>query len=660
GGYNFTYYCKVTNKNGSCQAAAVSSASASLLTLIIPDYVPEPPHIITHPKNRTIKIGGSTTFSIEAEGEGLYYEWQYRESDGAYWQPVPNGYGHSGEGTPTLTLTDIDSVYDGVFYRCEVYSYGIIVHSDQAKLTLIEPLPTPELATTPIINQQPADRSVPAGRSTSFYVDASISRGYQWQVLSAGSAEWKNVADGGIYSGAATDTLKLSKPSIDYNGCQYRCVVSGIPGVISTPTVTSNAAKLTVTEAIPIMKHGEVVISGTSGMTLELGYAATSTEAYDIKSKGTATVTKTSGDAKITWNNGTKKLDIAAGLAQGTYPVVLTAASGSDTAEFTFTLTVTDALEQPDISGTSGMTLEPGYEATSTDPLTITGAPAPAVTKTSGNDKITWNNGTKKIDIAAGLAKGNYVVVLKAVNIAGETEFAFTLTVADPPLSEEEGEEETAADPSLSEEDGEEPSGSMSNFRKLRNYTPGMFTDVDEYSWYGYYQGKVICNAYEYGLMQGNSATTFNPTGNITIAEAITVAARVHSIYSTGADNFTPGEPWYKVYVDYAITNKIIAANDFTDYSRAATRAEMAYIFSRSVPESELAPQNTVNSLPDVNSGTPYYNAIIMLYKAGVLAGNDDAGTFHPGNNITRAEAAAIISRVILPATRINGKTFGK
>ncbi|MCL2815593.1 MAG: hypothetical protein FWD23_13410, partial [Oscillospiraceae bacterium] len=40
GGYNFTYYCKVTNKNGSCQAAAVSSASASLLTLIIPDYVP--------------------------------------------------------------------------------------------------------------------------------------------------------------------------------------------------------------------------------------------------------------------------------------------------------------------------------------------------------------------------------------------------------------------------------------------------------------------------------------------------------------------------------------------------------------------------------------------------------------------------------------------
>jgi len=198
----------------------------------------------------------------------------------------------------------------------------------------------------------------------------------------------------------------------------------------------------------------------------------------------------------------------------------------------------------------------------------------------------------------------------------------------------------------------------MSNFKKIRDYTFGQFTDVDENTWYGFNQGKVVALAYEYGLMQGSGTTTFNPTGNITIAEAITVAARVHSIYSTGADNFTPGNPWYQVYVDYAITNGIITVSDFTDYNRAATRAEMAYIFSRSLPETEFAAQNTVNSLPDVNSGTPYYNSILMLYKAGIVTGNDAQGTFSPGNNITRAEAAAIISRVILPATRTSGKTY--
>ena len=84
----------------------------------------------------------------------------------------------------------------------------------------------------------------------------------------------------------------------------------------------------------------------------------------------------------------------------------------------------------------------------------------------------------------------------------------------------------------------------------------------------------------------------------------------------------------------------------------------MAYIFSKSLPDAEFAEQNTVKSLPDVNSGTPYYDSIIMLYKAGVLVGSDEKGTFRPGNNIIRAEAAAIISRVILPATRVSGKTY--
>ena len=200
--------------------------------------------------------------------------------------------------------------------------------------------------------------------------------------------------------------------------------------------------------------------------------------------------------------------------------------------------------------------------------------------------------------------------------------------------------------------------GSMSNFVKTRTYTPGMFADVDENQWYGYNQQKVIANAYEYGLMQG-SGNTFNPTGNMTIAEAITVAARVYHIYKGGNGVFTQGSTWYQVYVDYAITNNIIGAGTFSDYNKAATRAEMAYIFSNALPAVEFAAQNTVNALPDVSSSTPYYSAIIMLYKAGVVAGSDTQGTFSPANNITRAEAAAIISRVILPNVRFNGKIFG-
>jgi len=204
----------------------------------------------------------------------------------------------------------------------------------------------------------------------------------------------------------------------------------------------------------------------------------------------------------------------------------------------------------------------------------------------------------------------------------------------------------------------------MANFRKAKTYRPGQFADVNENAWYGYNMDKSVATAYEYGLVQGSGATAFNPAGNITVAEALAIAARVHSVYNGGTGEFAQGGVWFQVYVDYAIANGIIAPGDIGGsggaggYVRPATRAEMARIFSRALPEVEFAPQNTVISLPDVNSGAPYGSAVFMLFRAGVLVGSDSRGTFNPGDSITRAEAAAIISRVILPGTRTSGVTF--
>ncbi len=66
--------------------------------------------------------------------------------------------------------------------------------------------------------------------------------------------------------------------------------------------------------------------------------------------------------------------------------------------------------------------------------------------------------------------------------------------------------------------------GAFAAFEKVNTYENN-FTDVPETSWYA---GNVK-SAYELGLMTGNSATTFNPNGNVTVAEAITMAARVHA-----------------------------------------------------------------------------------------------------------------------------------
>ena len=218
--------------------------------------------------------------------------------------------------------------------------------------------------------------------------------------------------------------------------------------------------------------------------------------------------------------------------------------------------------------------------------------------------------------------------------------------------------------PDAAKDDENEPliyaaeAGGMSNFIRTRLYSYGQFSDVDEDQWYGSNRQGTIALAYEYGLMQGVADGIFDPAGNVTLAQAVTIAARVHSIYTAGAQDFVSGVPWYQAYVDYATDAGIINDGDFDDYTRNATRGEMAYIFARSLPQEEFAEQNTLVSLPDVRSGTYYSEYIFRFYRAGIVGGDDALGTFRPNSAITRAEAATIISRVILPEERLSGRRY--
>jgi len=191
-------------------------------------------------------------------------------------------------------------------------------------------------------------------------------------------------------------------------------------------------------------------------------------------------------------------------------------------------------------------------------------------------------------------------------------------------------------------------------------YNSGIFSDIDENAWYGANEQGVIQKLYELQIMNGKGDGTFDPAGNITIAEAIKMAAVVHDIYNGGDGVFTQSALWYQVYVDYAIASGVIDAESFgAEYERTATRREMAAIFANCVPAEVLPEINKVVYLPDVEETREwleesllYGDDIFMLYRAGVLTGSDSTGQFRPYDYITRAEAAAIICRVVLPAQR--------
>lgn len=191
----------------------------------------------------------------------------------------------------------------------------------------------------------------------------------------------------------------------------------------------------------------------------------------------------------------------------------------------------------------------------------------------------------------------------------------------------------------------------LENFKKKNSYVQGQFSDVASSAWYA----GSVASAYELGLVKGSTATSFNPTGNITIAETIVLACRLHSIYNGDNGEFTQGDPWYQVYVDYALANGIIY-QELSDYNAKISRADFAYILSNALPIKALGAINNIadGALYDV-SHDYRANSIYMLYRAGILTGNDKYGTFNPNSTILRSEVATIVTRM---ANKDLRKTF--
>lgn len=193
----------------------------------------------------------------------------------------------------------------------------------------------------------------------------------------------------------------------------------------------------------------------------------------------------------------------------------------------------------------------------------------------------------------------------------------------------------------------------MNFFADISLYMTGQFMDVNENEWYGVYGDGSIRTAVCLGIMNGYSDGTFLPNNDLKLCEAIKMALTVYDIYNFGEpQQYEMGPVWYQEIVASAIEKGIIRDGDFVDYEASATRCEMAYIFSRALPESELMQINGVYSLPDVTEVTEYYESVFLLYRAGILTGNDAQGTFAPYTTISRAQAAAIIARMAVVSMR--------
>ena len=188
----------------------------------------------------------------------------------------------------------------------------------------------------------------------------------------------------------------------------------------------------------------------------------------------------------------------------------------------------------------------------------------------------------------------------------------------------------------------EDTSVSLSKANEL-NQSNDMFVDVDSSHW----ALPFINSLKSSEIIAGYTDGTFKPQANVKINEfiAMTVKALGYRFESMSSD-------WAKPYVDKAIELKLIQDQEFPSYGAQINREQMTSIVINAVALSEYRPSSALdqyikNETKDYYLVGDYYKQNVLdSYKFGIISGFVDK-TFRPKDFSTRAEASAVISKIL-------------
>ncbi len=185
----------------------------------------------------------------------------------------------------------------------------------------------------------------------------------------------------------------------------------------------------------------------------------------------------------------------------------------------------------------------------------------------------------------------------------------------------------------------------------MRGIDVPQFTDVAEDAWYHDYVYDLVYR----GVVNGMTATTYEPERKLTRAQFVKLLACSLADAETlktyeGKHPFKDSEGhWAEAYIAWAKDKGIVEGVSATEFDPEApiTREQMATIFGRyalkqgiELPKSD----NAAGSFPDAGKISEYAREFVELMRiAGILNGYED-GTFRPQGNATRAEAAKLFS----------------
>jgi uncharacterized repeat protein (TIGR01451 family)/gliding motility-associated-like protein len=246
-------------------------------------------------------LSGASPSDITLSGYTGTIQWQYSDNNSSFSDI-------SGATAATLTSAQMGTLTAARYYRAVLTSGSCTTNSNTVTVTI-------NSCASPTISVEPASTAVCSGAGiATFSVTASGASTYQWEEKI--SSSWVAITNEGVYSGATTNTLTITNPTVGMNGYKYRCVVAGscLPNTTSNglATLTSNALpspSFTAQAGTTACTGSEVTYTTQSGQT---GYVwnvpGTLNTDYSIISGGTGS---TSNTVTLKWlTTGSKTVTI--------------------------------------------------------------------------------------------------------------------------------------------------------------------------------------------------------------------------------------------------------------------------------------------------------------------------------------------------------------
>ena len=177
------------------------------------------------------------------------------------------------------------------------------------------------------------------------------------------------------------------------------------------------------------------------------------------------------------------------------------------------------------------------------------------------------------------------------------------------------------------------------------------FADLGEGQWYE----SAVRYAYLHDIMEGMSATTFQPNGTLSRAMAVQIFYNLEGQPDVSDENLgypyedVDAQAWYGDAVYWArITGVATGYGDGTfQPTDSITRqefAQMLYNYAK-YKGYDLSAEGDLSQFPDSGSVADWAEAAMSWANGNQLINGHDDGTLEPGGTATRAQAASILMR---------------